>query len=70
MSGFSSASNITIESNSRKIPNGAPVFGIDGNSQKLITSNKTCLTISISGIIISEGLSFNLAQKTRFKKLL
>ena len=34
MSTFSSASNITTESNSRNISNGSLIFGIDGNSQK------------------------------------
>ena len=45
-------------------------FGLDGNSQKLIISNDTRLTIAIADLIISEGLPFNLAQKPRFKKLL
>ena len=60
-----------IDGNYRGIVfNGSLVFGIDGNSQKLITSNNTRLTIAIAGLIISEGLSFNLAQKPRFKKIL
>ena len=36
----------------------------------MITSNDTCLTIAIADLIILEGLSFNLAQKSRFKKVL
>ena len=35
-----------------------------------MTSNETCLTVAISDIIISKGLSFNIAQKPRFKKVL
>ena len=42
----------------------------DHNTQEIITSNKTLLTLSISDLIISKGLSFNLAQKPRFKKVL
>ena len=68
ISGFTSASNITTESNSRSLSNGSLVLVIDGNSQELITSNDTCLTIAISDLIISEGLSLNLAQKPIFKR--
>ena len=42
----------------------------DNNTQKMMTSNETCLTFAIADLIISEGLSFNLAQKPRFKKVL
>ena len=42
----------------------------DNNTQKMMTSNETCLTVAISDLIISEGLSFNLSQKPRFKKVL
>ena len=48
----------------------AYVFGIDSNSQKLITSNDNCLTIAIAYLIISEGLPFNIPQKPRYKKVL
>ena len=61
ISGFYSASNISSESNSRSFSNGSLVFGIDDNSQKLITFNNTCLTISISDLITPEGLPFNLS---------
>ena len=70
ISGFSSASNISSESNSRSFSNGSLVFGIDGNYQKLITSNNTCLAITIADLIISEGLPFNISQKPIFKKVL
>ena len=70
MSSFRSASNIKTGSNSINISNGSLIFVIDENSQKLITSNKTRLTIAIADIIISEVLSFNLSQKPRFKNIM
>ena len=36
----------------------------------MMTSNETYLTVAIADLIISEGSSFNLAQKPRFKNLL
>ena len=42
----------------------------DNNTQKMMTSNETCLTVAITDIIIYEVLSFNLSQKPRFKKVL
>ena len=42
----------------------------DNNTHKMTTSNETRLTVAITDLIISEGLSFNLSQKTRFKKVL
>ena len=53
ISGFSYASNIITESNSRSFSNGSLVFGIDGNYQKLITSSETPLTVVIADLIIS-----------------
>ena len=35
-----------------------------------MTSNETRLTVAIYDIVISEGLSFNLYKKPRFKKVL
>ena len=35
-----------------------------------MASNETCLTVSTSNLIDSEGLYFNLYQKPRFKKVL
>ena len=35
-----------------------------------MTSNETHLTVAITDLIISEGLSFNLSQKHMFKKVL
>ena len=61
--------NVTTEINSRSFSNGS-LFYIYDNYQKLITSNETRLNIAIADIIISEGLSFNTAQKPRFKKIL
>ena len=45
-------------------------FTGDNNTQKMITSNETRITVAIADLIISEGLSFNLSQKPRFKKVL
>ena len=42
----------------------------DYNKYKMMTSNYTRLTVVISDIIISEGLSFNIHQKPMFKKVL
>ena len=42
----------------------------DNNTQKMMTSDETRLTVAIDYLIISEGLSFNLSQKPRFKKVL
>ena len=42
----------------------------DNNTQKIMTSNETRLTAAIADIVISEGLSFNLSKKPRFKKVL
>ena len=36
----------------------------------MMTSNETRLTVAIADLIISEGLSFNLSQRSRFKKVL
>ena len=68
MSSFSYASNITSGINSRNVSNGSLIFGIDGSSQKSITSKDTRLTIAISDLIILEGIYFNLSQKPIFKK--
>ena len=35
-----------------------------------MTSNETHITVAIADLIIYEGLSFNLSQKPRFKKVL
>ena len=42
----------------------------DSNTQKMMTSNATRLIVAIADLIISEGLSFNLSQKPRFKKVI
>ena len=42
----------------------------DNNTQKMMNSNETRLTVAIADLIISEGLSFNLSQKPRFNKVL
>ena len=42
----------------------------DHNTQKIMTSKKTHLTLKIADIIISGGLSFNITQKPRFNKVI
>ena len=42
----------------------------DNNTQNMMTSNETRLTVAIADLIIYEGLSFNLSQKPRLKKVL
>ena len=36
----------------------------DHNAQGVMTSNKILLTVAIYDLIVSEGLSFNIAQKS------
>ena len=40
------------------------------NTQNIMTSNETHFTVAIDNLIISEGISFNISQKPRFKNLL
>ena len=42
----------------------------DNNTQRMITSNETRLTVAIADLVISENLSFNISQKPKFKKVL
>ena len=42
----------------------------DNNTQKVTTSNKTCLTVATADLIITEGLYLNLSQKHWFNKVL
>ena len=58
------------ESNQTSSQKGSIVFMGDNNTQKMMTSNETRLTVAITNLILSEGLSFNLSQKSRFKKVL
>ena len=58
------------ESNQTTPQKGSIFFTGDNNTQKMMTSNETCLTVAIADLIISEGLSFNISQKPRFKKVL
>ena len=67
ISGFTSASNIISESNSRRFSNSSLVFGIYRNYQKLITSNKTCITIAIADLIISEGFPLKSCPETKIQ---
>ena len=42
----------------------------NNNTQNMMTSNETRLTVAISDINISEGIYFNQSQIPRFKKVL
>ena len=42
----------------------------DNNTQQMMTYNETRLTVSITDLIISEGFSFNISEKPRFKNML
>ena len=42
----------------------------NNNTQKRIISDEKRLTVAMADLIISEGLSFSLSQKPRFKKVL
>ena len=42
----------------------------DNNTQKIMTSNETHITVAIAHLIIYEGFSFNISQKPRFNKVL
>ena len=58
------------ESNQKTPPKGSIFFTGDNNTQKMMTSDETRLTVAIVDLVIYEGLSFNLSQKPRFKKVL
>ena len=58
------------ESNQTSSQRGSIFSMGDNNTQKMMTFNETRLTVEISDLIISEGLSFNISQKPRFKKVL
>ena len=45
-------------------------FSGDNNTHNMIISNETRLTVAISDLVFSEGLSFNISQIHRFKKVL
>ena len=42
----------------------------DYNTQKMMTYSDTRLTAAITDLVISEGISYNLSQKPRFKKVI
>ena len=69
-SSFSTSCSKFPDRNPTTLQKGSIFFTRYNNTQKMITSNETRLTVAIVGIIISEGLSFGLSQKPRFKKVL
>ena len=58
------------ESNQTSSQKGSIFFMGENNTQNMMTSNETRLTVAIADLIISEGFSFNLSQKPRFEKVL
>ena len=69
-SSYSTSYSTSPESN-QIITQKCSIFLIgDHNTHKMMTSDEIRLTVEIAYIIISEGLSFNLAQKSRFDKIL
>ena len=60
-SSFSTICSKSPESNPITPQKGSIFFMGDNNTQKMTTSNETHLTVAISDIIISEGLSFGLS---------
>ena len=65
-----STSCSTSSDNNQITPQKVSIFFMDDhNTHRIMTSNETRLTVAIADLIISEGLSFNLAQKSRFKKM-
>ena len=69
-SSFSTSCSKSLESNPTTHQKGSIFFTGENNTQKMMTSNETRLTVSINDITISEDLSSNLSQKPRFKKVL
>ena len=69
-SSFSTRCSKSPERNQTTPQKGSIFFTGDNNTQKMMTPNETRLTVAITNLIISEGLSFNLSQKPRFKKVL
>ena len=61
----------TLPDNNKITPQEVSIFFMgDHNTQKTMTSNEKRLTVAIADLIISEGLSLNISQKPRFKKVL
>ena len=61
----------TSPDNNKITPKKGSIFCMgDHNTQKMMTLNKTRITVAIANLIISEGISFSLAQKHKFKKVL
>ena len=70
LSSISKSFRQSPEINQTSSQSGSIFFMGDNNTQKMMTSNETRLTVAIADLIISEGLSFSLSHKSRFKKVL
>ena len=69
-SSFNTSCRKYPESNTTTPQKYSIVFMGDNNTQKIITSNWTRLTVTITDLVVSNGLSFNQYQKPRLKKVL
>ena len=67
---FSTICSQSAESNPTIARKWSIIFTGDNNTQKMVTYHETQFIFAIADLIISEGLSFNLSQKPRFKKVL
>ena len=67
---FSTSCSKSPERNPTTPQKGSIFFMGDNNTQKMMTSNETRLTVAITDLVISEGLYFNLSHKPMFKKVL
>ena len=67
---FSTSCRKSPESNPTTPQKGSIVFIGENNTQRMMTSNETHLTVAIAYLNISEGLSFKLFHKHRFKEVL
>ena len=65
---FSTSCSISSDSNQINHQKGSIFLIGDNNTHKTMSSNETHLTVAIANTIISEGISFNLDQKPRFKE--
>ena len=69
-SSYNTSYNISTESNQINPQKCSIVFMSDHNTHKITTSNETCIIVAIANIITSKNISFNIAQKPGFEKVL
>ena len=69
-SSFSTRCSTSSDKNKITPRKGSIFFMGENNTQKMMTSNETRLTVEIVDLVISEVLSINISQRPRFKKVL